>query len=212
MMSDLDKVIEKHDAAVAAGGVEIWIGAEPTFTLRKSEAPEWLSQALGGEKEDYALRMARELSVRHPGSVILRSVGRQYGGEERPRWSIGLYERRDGVAVWNGPPDPVFAGPSTAQAGGAQRFRETLARAFTQRRWQYRVYPAGDDMEQCLLVRMDGKELDGCDADDPRLCRGSVHDEKTPDSGLCDNLAGEGFFLFAVGEVECAPGITTVRV
>ena len=212
MMSDLDKVIEKHDAAVAAGDAEIWIGAEPTFTLRTSEAPEWLSQALGGEKEDYALRMARELSLRHPGSVILRSVGRQYGGEERPRWSIGLFERRDGAAVWSGPPDPVFADPSTAQAGGAQLLGETLARAFSQRHWHYRVYPAGSDIEQRLLVRTDGKDLDRFDADDPRLSRCSAHDEKTPDSGLNDSLAGEGFFLFVVGEIECAPGITTVRV
>ena len=42
-----DAAIRAHDAAVAACGLDIWIGAEPTFTNRLSESPEWLTDALG---------------------------------------------------------------------------------------------------------------------------------------------------------------------
>jgi uncharacterized protein (DUF2126 family) len=92
---------------VARAGVDIWVGAEPTFTLRGSEAPEWLSEALGGDKYGYALRLVEALRKQHPGSVVLRTVGRQYDREPTPRWSVGLLERRDGSAVWNGPADPL---------------------------------------------------------------------------------------------------------
>ncbi|NJO55931.1 MAG: transglutaminase-like family protein, partial [Rhodospirillales bacterium] len=43
------------------------------------------------------------------GGLVLRTQGRQYPGEDRPRWSLGLYARRDGTPVWRGPPDPALA-------------------------------------------------------------------------------------------------------
>ena len=53
------------------------------------------------------------LCRRFPGGLVLRSVGRQYPGEARPRWNLGLYRRRDGAALWHGPPDPILAAPGS---------------------------------------------------------------------------------------------------
>ena len=48
------------------------------------------------------------LRERYPGSMILRTLGRQYAGEERPRWSLGLYQRRDARVLADGlPTDPL---------------------------------------------------------------------------------------------------------
>ena len=50
--SSFDKAIRAHDAAIEARGLAIWVGAEPTFTNRWSESPEWLTDALGDTKQD----------------------------------------------------------------------------------------------------------------------------------------------------------------
>ncbi|MFB1489061.1 MULTISPECIES: transglutaminase family protein [unclassified Thiocapsa] len=105
--TDLDHAVRAHDEAVAAMGLAIWVGTEPTFTDRFSEAPEWLSTALGKDKETRAEQLLCALQSRM-GGVVLRTRGRQYPGEDRPRWSLGLYARRDGTPVWHGPPDPAL--------------------------------------------------------------------------------------------------------
>lgn len=74
------------------------------------------------------------------GGVALRTLGRQYPGEDRLRWSLGLYAWRDGSSPWVGPPDPVLIDETVApvdlgvfQATLAARFADTGARirAFT---------------------------------------------------------------------------------
>ena len=40
--------VRDHDRAVRDSGLNLWVGSEPTFTDRYSQAPEWLSSALGG--------------------------------------------------------------------------------------------------------------------------------------------------------------------
>jgi uncharacterized protein (DUF2126 family) len=85
-----EEAIQVQDLALAQAAREIWVGAEPTFTLRSSEAAEWLYEALGEEKEAIARRMLRGLADRTPGAAVLRTLGRQYRDEPRPRWSYGL--------------------------------------------------------------------------------------------------------------------------
>ncbi len=98
---DFDQAIRAHDQAVAALGLDLWIGTEPTFTDRFSEAPEWLTDALGENKAERAEALLDALQ-KCLGGLVLRTVGRQYPGEDLPRWSIGLYGWRDGVGIGKG--------------------------------------------------------------------------------------------------------------
>ena len=82
--------VRDHDERIAAMGLAIWVGSEPTFTDRTAHSPEWLSQALGGDKERRAKALLGGLCRRRSGGVVLRSVGRQYPGEEQPRLNLGL--------------------------------------------------------------------------------------------------------------------------
>jgi len=107
---EFDRAIDAHDAAVAALGLSIWVGSEPTFTDRFSEAPEWLSAAAGEAKERVARRILARLHRQSPDQVVLRTLGRCYPGELALRWSFGLYGLRDGTPVWSGPPDPMLEG------------------------------------------------------------------------------------------------------
>lgn len=72
--NSFDAAIRAHDEAVAATGLDIWIGAEPTFTNRQSESPEWLSEALGDTRQAYACHIIKQLRDSYPGSIILRTL------------------------------------------------------------------------------------------------------------------------------------------
>jgi uncharacterized protein (DUF2126 family) len=213
MLSDLASAIENHDRAIAGSGVEIWIGSEPTFTLRSSEEPQWLSQALGGDKQAYAEQMAHALFKRHPGSVLLRSVGRQYNKEKRPRWCYGLFERRDKVPVWHGPPDPLVYKQKKVTAGSLESFRYALEQAFCQRQWHCKNLSAlNSDAENRLLVRLDANDLDAISENDPRLARSSIHRLKIPETGLLDALAEEGYYLFLITRTMISPDVASLCV
>jgi uncharacterized protein (DUF2126 family) len=113
--TDFDRAVRAHDEAAAAIGPPIWVGTEPTFTDRFSEAPEWLSTALGEDKARRAEQLLCVLQSRM-GGLVLRTQGRQYPGEDRPRWSLGLYARRDGSPFGTGRRTPHWRRPSTATA------------------------------------------------------------------------------------------------
>lgn len=101
--------VRAHDARVAASGLELWVGSEPTFTDRYATGPEWVHAALGGDKEARAQALLRALHARNPGALVLRTEGRRYAGEATPRWNYGLLRRRDGRPLWEGPGDPLIA-------------------------------------------------------------------------------------------------------
>ncbi|MCG6965964.1 MAG: transglutaminase family protein [Chromatiaceae bacterium] len=195
----LDAALAAHDRGVADAGLDIWVGAEPTFTLRHSESPEWLSEPLGGDKFAYALRMAAALQRRHPGSVVLRSVGRQYAAEKVPRWSVGLLERRDHSPLWGGPPDP-FDGSAAVHEDQLDTLWEALAQEFGRRGLACMRLRIADPLGRRLLAGTNVTALDLA-ADDPRLARPSVHAHKTPPEGLSDPLAADGRFLFSIGSL-----------
>lgn len=100
--------VHRHDECIAELGLDIWVGSEPTFTDRESQAPFWLHAALGGDKEQRAQALLRNLSGLMEGGLLLRSIGRMYPGEKLPRWNLGLLRYRDGRPVWGGPPDPLM--------------------------------------------------------------------------------------------------------
>ena len=97
---DLEQAVLSHDRQIAESGHAIWLGSEPTFTDKNSHAPEWVSEALGKDKEKRARQLLGLLRECHPGAVALRTVGRQYAGEAVPRWSYGLYHSRDATPLW----------------------------------------------------------------------------------------------------------------
>ncbi|MCB1772131.1 MAG: transglutaminase family protein [Gammaproteobacteria bacterium] len=191
--------IAQHDAAV---GDAIWVGSEPTFTLRDSESIEWLSEPLGGDKYRYAMRMVAALQRRHQGSLVLRTVGRQYAAEAVPRWSIGLLERRDGEPLWQGPADPLADGD--AGAAGAETelpvdsFWHALRGAGEQRGWHVAGFRCEQALSHRLLFGRDSQSVEHA-CSDPQARRPSVHDQKTPAEGLRDPLADQGVLLFSIG-------------
>jgi uncharacterized protein (DUF2126 family) len=197
-----EAAVRRHDAHLAAQGLTVWVGSEPTFTDRHAQTPEWLSQALGGEKEVRALAVTAALCRRFPGGVVLRSVGRQYPGEDRPRWSLGLLRRRDGRSLWAGPLDPLLLPPPVATAAAApmpdlDAWGEALEAEMTRRGWPVMRLPLAAGTERRLLMRTSAS-IDPPAADDARLLRPAVHGRSTPASGLRDELAEQGLQLFVL--------------
>jgi len=115
---DLDASLEVHDDLLARRGVEIWIGAEPTFTRADSLDPVWSSDAEGGDKLVHAHALACRLAERLPGAAVSRVIGRHFPGEPAPRFAYGVRWRDDGAgsgarcpadAVAEPPPQEVAA-------------------------------------------------------------------------------------------------------
>jgi uncharacterized protein (DUF2126 family) len=161
--------VSRHDARIAALGLSIWVGSEPTFTDPRAQSPEWLTKALGGDKEQRAEALLCEFCQRLPGGLLLRSVGRQYPGEDRPRWNLGLYRRRNGDPVWPGPPDPMLAMPASAalpRPGKAarrlapadlNRWATALAAGLAARGWLVTPLAVEEPLERRLLMRTDDR-------------------------------------------------------
>jgi hypothetical protein len=131
-----ESAVQHHDALVAALGLPIWVGSEPTFTDREAQTPAWLHDALGDDKELRARALLGTLSRLMPGALVLRSTGRLYPGEKLPRWNLGLLRRRDGEPLWDGPPDPLLAAePVPTGSPDIAAFASALAEAFASERW-----------------------------------------------------------------------------
>jgi uncharacterized protein (DUF2126 family) len=102
---DLDATLAMHDELIARRGVEIWVGAEPTFTRADSLAPAWTADAEGDDKLARAHAMATHLANRLPSASVSRVTGRQYPGEDRARfafgvrWGEGLFAHVQGARV-----------------------------------------------------------------------------------------------------------------
>jgi uncharacterized protein (DUF2126 family) len=87
--------VDPLDARLAAAGLAITIGAEPTFTRRESVEPWWLWQAdpdVAGadDKLIRAAAIAATLARLIPGATVQRVIGRQYPDEDRPRFCFGV--------------------------------------------------------------------------------------------------------------------------
>jgi uncharacterized protein (DUF2126 family) len=90
MTDDLDAVLAMHDELIARRGVEIWVGAEPTFTRADSFDPAWTGAAEGDDKLERAYSLATHFASTLPSARVSRVVGRQYPGEEHPRFAFGV--------------------------------------------------------------------------------------------------------------------------
>jgi uncharacterized protein (DUF2126 family) len=197
-----DAAVRRHDAGLAARGLTIWVGSEPTFTDRQAQAPQWLNRALGGDKEQRGQALLANLCRRFAGGLVLRSVGRQYPGEDTPRWNLGLYRRRDGTTLWHGPPDPILAPPHTDPLPDLDRWAAALAATFAARGLAVAPVVTQEALERRLWMSA-SVDVQAPDASDPRLTRPSVYAQAIPSGGLVDELAASGLHLFSLRITQC---------
>ncbi|MBL8471109.1 MAG: transglutaminase family protein [Rhodocyclaceae bacterium] len=199
-LAPFDAAVRAHDAALRAKGLDIWVGSEPTFTNRHSTMPEWMSAALGEDKQERAERLAALLARRTPGAVLLRSVGRCYPGEKVPRWSYGVLRERDGSMLWDGPPDPLMLDevpPTPDLAALVEAFMTAAAAAGL---YATPVTDCADDEMRVLLSEQTvARRPPPAEA----LLRPSIHSYCSPDGAVPDELAAAGHFLFQFGLETC---------
>ena len=119
------------DRALDAGEVRLTLGGEPTFVASTDqEAAEWNADALGPTKRRYAGKLIRRLATHwSKGAALHHGMGKQYPGEQLPRWALSAHWREDGEPVWNNP--ELLADPDTdrghATALDAAAFCASLA-------------------------------------------------------------------------------------
>ncbi len=208
-----DQAIRSHDDLLKRRDLAIWVGAEPTFTDHRAETPEWLYNALGPTKEACARRMLAECFAQTPGSVVLRTLGRQYPKEDLPRWNLGLYRRRDGRPVWSGPPDPLMDTRIGAiSPSELDEFWSQLAQRIGARGWPALLFAVETPPKLRIVFRRDNLPLLANPVRDPRLARPSLHGQPIPPQGPRDDLAEQGTFLLAIDWADPEAGLGEAAV
>ncbi|ONG47747.1 IMP dehydrogenase [Pseudoroseomonas deserti] len=139
------------DGQLAAGGVRLTMGGEPTFvSATDQEGAEWNTAALGPTKRKLAARLLqRLLPLWSQGAVVQYAVGKHYPGEPLPRWALNAFWRADGEAVWSDPSLLAHDDDSDdATAQDAEEFARALA--FRLGLDPERVLPAHEDIHYYL--------------------------------------------------------------
>ncbi|MDB4960745.1 MAG: hypothetical protein JWP01_744 [Myxococcales bacterium] len=95
MKDELEASLAIHDDLLERRGVDVWIGAEPTFTRADSVEAAWTSESEGDDKLERAYLLATDFANATPGAALTRIVGRQFPGEPDPRFSYGVRWRDD---------------------------------------------------------------------------------------------------------------------
>jgi len=119
------------DRVLNAGNVRLTMGGEPTFVAASDfDAPEWNTEALGPTKRGFAGKLIRRLApLWSPGGALQYAQGKQYPGEQLPRWALYSHWRKDGDPVWLD--SELLADPDSANgdatANDADRFATALA-------------------------------------------------------------------------------------
>ncbi len=210
---DVLRALIAHDEDLDRCGQSIWVGAEPTYTDRMSEHPQWLFDALGDDKRNCANRILARLARREKGAAVLRSVGRQYSGEPLPRWSLGLYARRDRKPVWDGPPDPLLTKPDSSAP--PETFADALAGILNSAALS--AATLDPPLHHRVVFRADGAIPPTRVEQEPLLARPSVHCQHVEETEVVDSLAEGGTYLVCCHDqdgVLCVelPGIREVEL
>ncbi|MGN2634740.1 DUF2126 domain-containing protein [Nocardia takedensis] len=90
------------DARMAADGIGLTVGGEPTFvSIDDQVSPEWTTAADGPRKRERAVDLARRLAgIYAPTGLTQYRQGKWYPGEPLPRWEIAIAWRVDGEPLW----------------------------------------------------------------------------------------------------------------
>ncbi|MCE9641762.1 MAG: transglutaminase family protein [Betaproteobacteria bacterium] len=101
----IDALGHAVDSELTAGDVRLTQGGEPTFvSVDDMDGPEWNYTALSPAKLELAGALQQRMQQRlAPGALLHYGQGKWYPGEPLPRWALGIYWRKDGVAVWRNP-------------------------------------------------------------------------------------------------------------
>lgn len=128
----IDALGQQVDRELQEMDVRLTMGGEPTFvSIDDMDGPEWNTRADGPDKRRLARELTRRLHDRFaPGGMLHFGQGKWYPGEALPRWSLGIFWRRDGEAVWQ---DPQWLADFSRDYGhdlaDSQRFAEQLVAA-----------------------------------------------------------------------------------
>ena len=92
----IDKTIQEED-------IRLSIGGEPTFvSIDDMEGAEWNTLAVGEHKRERSEDLIKRLAKRFaPNGLLHYGQGKWYPGEPIPRWSLSVYWRKDGQALWH---------------------------------------------------------------------------------------------------------------
>ncbi|MEP9369141.1 transglutaminase family protein [Xanthobacter sp. VNH20] len=148
----LNALGEKVDADLLTNDVRLTMGGEPTFvSIDDYEGAEWNTAALGPQKRVRADDLARRLRKRFaPGGLLHYGQGKWYPGEPLPRWSFGLFWRKDGKPIWH---DEKLIADEAHDYGVTTADAERFALALAERLGLGRKYvqPAYEDNAHFLL-------------------------------------------------------------
>jgi uncharacterized protein (DUF2126 family)/transglutaminase-like putative cysteine protease len=122
---------DRVDREMAAAGLELTQGGEPTFvSIDDMDGPEWNTAALGERKYALANGLTWKLKDRFaPGALLHHGQGKWYPGEPLPRWALTVYWRPDGKPVWRD--ESLLAkdgAPGTHEIEDAETFSRALLR------------------------------------------------------------------------------------
>lgn len=89
-VDELEASLAAHDELIARRNVDVWVGAEPTFTRADSTEAAWIAAAEGDDKLERAHALATQFADRLPGASVSRVIGRQFPDEPAPRFAFGV--------------------------------------------------------------------------------------------------------------------------
>jgi uncharacterized protein (DUF2126 family)/transglutaminase-like putative cysteine protease len=130
--SSIEALGRRVDEDLVRGDVRLTMGGEPTFvSIDDMDGAEWNTAALGPKKYERADVLLRRLRDRFaPGGFLHHGQGKWYPGEQLPRWSLGLYWRRDGRPLWN---DPALVADESKPGGHTEQDALRFVRALAAR-------------------------------------------------------------------------------
>jgi uncharacterized protein (DUF2126 family) len=121
-MTWMEPVAREAEERLAAAGIRLTLGGEPTYVPFEPEGLEWSITADGPTKLGYARALARELQREvWPDSTLLYCPGKRYEGEVNPRWALRLIRGERGVATpvrWPGAGQHDGEGPALTPEEG----------------------------------------------------------------------------------------------